>query len=82
MYDMLLGLYCCDAQLCGVDNIALPGFDHDSSFYQSLDDYREHGFDDHNEHSFDKSAEHIFNDRINAIFDEYAEHYWDHRLVE
>ncbi|ATY58442.1 hypothetical protein A9K55_002528 [Cordyceps militaris] len=25
--DLLIGLYCCDAQLCGVDNIALPGYD-------------------------------------------------------
>ncbi|KAJ6781613.1 hypothetical protein PWT90_04415 [Aphanocladium album] len=25
--DMLLGLYCCDSQLCGVDNIGLPGYD-------------------------------------------------------
>lgn len=25
--NMLVGLYCCDAQLCGVDNIGLPGFD-------------------------------------------------------
>lgn len=27
MENMLLGLYCCDSQLCGVDNIGLPGFD-------------------------------------------------------
>ncbi|OAQ96953.1 hypothetical protein LLEC1_06040 [Akanthomyces lecanii] len=27
MEDMLHGLYCCDSQLCGVDNIGLPGSD-------------------------------------------------------
>ncbi|KAJ3475728.1 hypothetical protein NLG97_g9359 [Lecanicillium saksenae] len=30
--DMLLGLYCCDSQLCGVDNIGLPGFDPNVDF--------------------------------------------------
>ncbi|KAJ4150314.1 hypothetical protein LMH87_011068 [Akanthomyces muscarius] len=32
MENMLLGLYCCDSQLCGVDNIGLPGFDPNVDF--------------------------------------------------
>ncbi|KAM3565808.1 hypothetical protein ARSEF4850_001255 [Beauveria asiatica] len=77
---MLLGLYCCDAQLCGVDNIALPGFDpnvdllinlpDDFGSYHSLDYYREHGFDDHKEHNLDKAAEYIFNELAEHIFDD------------
>ncbi|OAA49003.1 hypothetical protein BBO_02048 [Beauveria brongniartii RCEF 3172] len=83
---MLLGLYCCDAQLCGVDNIALPGFDPNVDLLinvcASFDDHNEHNLDKAAEHIFNELAEYIFDDRVNSIFDDYAEHYWDHRLVE
>ncbi|KAM3448414.1 hypothetical protein MY3296_007843 [Beauveria thailandica] len=83
---MLLGLYCCDAQLCGVDNIALPGFDPNVDLLinvcASFDDHKEHNLDKAAEYIFNELAEQIFDDRVNSIFDDYAEHYRDHRLVK